>query len=411
MAVIVVQTVFFGQDCDPGFECRRFGAEPNFIHQCLPATGHCLCRDNPAGFSIPCSVTSPLNEALTCTGRRGCDGDEFGDCVLPAEACDGIDNDCDGIIDNDYRSADGRYNLNPNHCGRCNFDCADLAYPNAAGVCQLDAAMPVCEMQCLDGFVDLDNGTDDGCECQIVPGDDVPNGADQNCDGIDGDASQALFVSKVGDDTAAGTLQAPLLTIGAAIERALMAPGVVRDIYVATGVYSENIVLADGVNLYGGYALGFRTRDPAEHPTTILGRQQGDETAGTLTARDLVNATRVDGFSIYGANAAVPGANSIAIFVLNSGPNLALSNNEIIAANGGPGGRGGIGRAGEAGSNGAVGDVAVSSGRRTCNGTTTAGGAGAEGVCGGQNVSGGAGGTGRCPQTQELDGDTVFECV
>ena len=53
----------------------------------------------------------------------------------------------------------------------------------------------------------------------------------------------------------------------------------------------------------------------------------------------------------------------------------------------------------------------VSSGRRTCNGTTTAGGAGAEGVCGGQNVSGGTGGTGRCPQTQELDGDTPCSSV
>ena len=63
----------------------------------------------------------------------------------------------------------------------------------------------------------------DGCECRLIPGDDRPGlsdspAEDQNCDGVDGDVSLALFVSKSGDDGNAGTIDAPLFNIQTAID-------------------------------------------------------------------------------------------------------------------------------------------------------------------------------------------------
>ena len=395
----------FGPECPDGFECLAFGQGADAIHQCLPAMGHCLCRGNVDGFSLPCRVTSPLNRALTCNGRRGCEGDDFGECVLPVESCDGIDNDCDGVIDNGFRSADGRYDLDPLHCGRCNFDCAMQGFPNASAVCNRGRDVPACEMRCNPGFVDLDNGTDDGCECEVVPGDDHPDGLDRNCDGIDGDRSQALFVSKVGDDFAAGTPEAPLLTIGEALEQAGDPNARVRDIYVATGVYSENITLVDGVNVYGGYALGFRERNREEHPTTILGRPPEMRVQGTVTAAGIEQPTRLEGFDIYGANAAVAGANSVAVLITDSGDALTLTNNEIIAGNGGPGARGDAGQPGTSGEDGEVGARALSTPNANCRNRSTAGGSGGAGRCRRQDVSGGVGGGGGCPQSQEDNGN------
>ena len=38
---------------------------------------------------------------------------------------------------------------------------------------------------------------------------DFPDGVDDNCDGVDGDADLALFVSKDGSDQGTGTLEDP----------------------------------------------------------------------------------------------------------------------------------------------------------------------------------------------------------
>src|ERR1700754_3769413 len=47
-----------------------------------------------------------------------------------------------------------------------------------------------------------------------------PGFVDSNCDGIDGDISQAIFVSLGGNDAAPGTLTNPVRTIGKAISLA-----------------------------------------------------------------------------------------------------------------------------------------------------------------------------------------------
>lgn len=395
----------FGEECPEGFECRAVSDEVDAPLQCFPSSGHCLCIGQPEGFSIPCSVTSPVNEAFICSGQRGCEGDRFGACVLPDEVCDGIDNDCDGVIDNQFRSPAGRYEVDPNHCGRCNVSCNQISYANAETVCDRTPETPRCAMRCLEGFIDLENGTDDGCECELLSEVDQPDGVDQNCDGIDGDRAVSLFVSKVGADDGEGSLTSPLSTLSRALELASLPNANIRDIYVATGVYSENITLVNGVSLYGGYSLDFRDRDPEEHPTTILGRPPQGAERGTITALTISQGTTLDGFSIYGSNANVPGGNSVAVFILDSTASLTLSHNQIIAGNGGPGRRGEAGGSGALGRDGARGSDAISAESPTCQDRASDGGAGGDLSCGGADVRGGAGGDGNCPVSQELNGD------
>ena len=51
-----------------------------------------------------------------------------------------------------------------------------------------EAAEPVCEFACLDGFVDANGQADHGCECLYAGEEDLVDeaGADENCDGVDG---------------------------------------------------------------------------------------------------------------------------------------------------------------------------------------------------------------------------------
>src|SRR3954454_14924382 len=71
---------------------------------------------------------------------------------------------------------------------------------------------------------------------------------DTNCDGIDGDKANAIFVTLGGDDGAPGTLTNPKHTISAAIAAAA-ASDPKKDVYVAGGNYGESVDLADGVGV------------------------------------------------------------------------------------------------------------------------------------------------------------------
>ncbi|MGA1865175.1 MAG: right-handed parallel beta-helix repeat-containing protein [bacterium] len=72
----------------------------------------------------------------------------------------------------------------------------------------------------------------------------------------------------------------------------------INEIWVAQGTYNENIVLAEGVSVYGGFngtETGLDQRDHQSYITTIDGRQQGITVFGTHNAL-------IDGFSITNGN-------------------------------------------------------------------------------------------------------------
>ncbi len=107
------------------------------------------------------------------------------------EQCDGIDNDCDGLVDEDFDLSS-----NLDHCGSCN------------SVCETNSAEPVCfvglcfVMDCDFGYVDLNGLPGDGCEydCTYL-GEEQCNGSDDDCDGS---IDELVFCNCVDDDIAYG---------------------------------------------------------------------------------------------------------------------------------------------------------------------------------------------------------------
>jgi Notch-like protein len=93
------------------------------------------------------------------------------------EACDRIDNDCDGIVDDGYD-----LQTDVEHCGTCETRCA---FDNAEASCQAGA----CRLgACLGGFLNQNGDAADGCEYGCSPS----NGGVERCDGVDNDCDRQV---------------------------------------------------------------------------------------------------------------------------------------------------------------------------------------------------------------------------
>ncbi len=217
------------------------------------------------------------------------------------ELCNGVDDDCDGVLDNGFDTtsmvtscgACGRVCMLPNATPRCDvgvcrvltcntgFDnCNGLdpdgcesnvtADPMNCGACNQACTRPhstatcsnsTCSFVCAPGWVDLNTDPVDGCEynCTFTSATDLPDlmFADANCDGIDGEVNNGIFVSPNGNDANVGTRAAPKLTLGAAMTTVVT--NLKRDVYIAEGTYTGPLDLlgSNGINVAGAY-----------HPTT-----------------------------------------------------------------------------------------------------------------------------------------------
>ena len=93
------------------------------------------------------------------------------------EICNGIDDDCDGVIDNGFN-----LNTDPENCGMCGNVCV---VPHAFAGC--GGTPPKCTIAaCQSGFHDNNHDPSDGCEfgpCTIS-GNEVCDGLDNDCDGV-----------------------------------------------------------------------------------------------------------------------------------------------------------------------------------------------------------------------------------
>ena len=390
-------------DCPDGYSCEPLDGE----EVCTPNSGSCSCDGTNLDLIGACAKTWPTEPEpgqpfVTCYGTEQCTPDGWGPCVLPAEVCDNMDNDCDGDVDEDFVNESGNY-ASVQHCGQCNNNCTFLDYANATSICDADLATPSCSMTCLDGFQDVNQSSADGCECEYIGEPDLPDGADQNCDGVDGEIGNAVFVAKNGADENPGTIDEPMLTIQAALAKA--AGEGKRDVYVASGVYAESILLAQGVALYGGYSSDFQQRNIDLNVTVIMGQDFQNDLPGAVNAFTVADApasTVLDGFTIYGRNNTTPGGSSYAVYIRNSTDALVVTHNTIESGVGGPGLKGSDGVNGAAGADGAAGDGAFGTSQTNCGAIQPAlprpGGLGGAGSCDdGVPVDGGAGGGNTCP--------------
>jgi len=261
----------------------------------------------------------------------------------PVEVCNFVDNNCNGQVDEGFRNAAGIYNTVP-HCGSCGIDCNNRwpggpALYNVTPTCTVTAGTASCGFVCLPGFVDADGVADNGCELQPEP--------------------NTIYVatpSNGGNNSGScGTWDNPCATIAVALTRA-SATSAVR-LRVSTGVFRENVTLTNGVSILGGHNAVNWTRNPEINVSVIQGTTvAGSNDSITVSAQNINQPTTFSGFTIQGANANA-GANAIGISAVNSNNQLQIRDNRIFAGNGGGGTLGGAGSAGANGTNGTGGLV------------------------------------------------------
>jgi len=137
------------EDCPGGYVCGLVdGVGGDDVEQCITSAGElCSCSSFAIGASTECFVT---NEHGTCLGQRECSEEGLTECDAPepsAESCNGEDDDCDGVVDEE---------LGQTTCG--------------LGVCE----------HTVDNCV---SGSPQTCDADEGAGVEICNALDDNCNG------------------------------------------------------------------------------------------------------------------------------------------------------------------------------------------------------------------------------------
>lgn len=214
-------------------------------------------------------------------------------------------------------------------------------------------------------------------QCVACTAADEPDelGIDSNCDGVDGEVQNAVFVDAVaGDDTGPGTRAAPKRTL-----RAALGLGRPQVLLATSGAFREDVSLEGNASLFGGYVGGAWTR--TSDLSVVEGAVVASARSGPLT---------LDALSLRPLPVTMSGSPSIALTLLGVS-NAVIRRCDITAARGADGDAGVTGQRGLPGPEGLAG---------TCQAMpSTLGGGGGQQPCAAATLdgSGGPGGRGGDP--------------
>ena len=163
--------------CPVGFKCQTDEETSEWPGgTCVPDTpdGQCPCtfRAVQNALSTPCFRT---NEHGTCHGERHCTADGLTDCSAAEaapEACNGLDDDCDGQTDEDWP-------VQNTGCDADGDGCADGQW-----ICHQETGLVEC-LESGESLPELCDGLDNDCDGQV---DEDWESLGQACDGGDIDS-------------------------------------------------------------------------------------------------------------------------------------------------------------------------------------------------------------------------------
>ncbi len=194
----------------------------------------------------------------------------------------------------------------------------------------------------VNGYVDNNSDCDDTNSAINPVAFDNPDSSfvDSNCDGIDGNIDNAIFVSSSGDSGNSGTIISPLLTINSGIAMANSLGK--QNVYIAIGTYNELVILENGVSIYGGYAdTKFWKRVAVNSSVVSFDNMNvaGINNRVAISGMDISSETIIDSLNIATTNTLEAGGSNYGVRCVNCN-GLIVRNNIVSVGNAANGSRG-----------------------------------------------------------------------